>query len=89
VAVPIPINQNSVEYKHAGLALLPAPPSVSVSAAPAVYRFVAQLPSSAIVLELPLGEPAFDVRYMFYSTTHWRRTRERLQRRRAALRTNS
>jgi len=71
VAVPIPINQNSVEYKHAGLAPLPA--SVSVSAAPAVYRFVAQLPSSAIVLELPLGEPAFDVRYMFYSTTHWRR----------------
>jgi hypothetical protein len=71
VAVPIPINQNSVEYKQSGLAPLPA--SVSAAAAPAVYRFVAQLPDSAVVLELPLGEPAFDVRYMFYSTTHWKR----------------
>ena len=40
--------------------------------APDVYRFSAQLPSSAVVIELPLGEPAFDVRYMFYSTTHWK-----------------
>ena len=30
-------------------------------------------PASAALLELPLGEPAFDVRYMYYSTTHWRR----------------
>jgi hypothetical protein len=22
---------------------------------------------------MPLGEPAFDIRYMFYSTRHWRR----------------
>ena len=43
------------------------------AAAPEVYRFVAQLPASAVLLELPLGEPAFDVRYMFYSTLHWRR----------------
>src|SRR5262249_60675 len=25
------------------------------------------------IVELPLGEPAFDIRYMFYSTGHWRR----------------
>ena len=43
------------------------------SAAPEVYRFVAQLPASAVLIELPLGEPAFDVRYMFYSTLHWKR----------------
>ena len=28
--------------------------------------------SSAVILELPLGEPAFDIRYMFYSTLHWK-----------------
>ena len=29
--------------------------------------------ATAVVVELPLGEPAFDIRYMFYSTGHWRR----------------
>jgi hypothetical protein len=72
LAVPIPINQNSTDYKQSGLA--PLPPSVATGAAtPAVYRYLAQLPPSVIVVELPLGEPAFDIRYMFYSTTHWKR----------------
>jgi hypothetical protein len=71
-AVPMPINQNSTDYKQPGLA--PLPPSVAVgAAAPEVYRFVSQLPAAAVLLELPLGEPAFDVRYMFYSTLHWKR----------------
>ena len=26
-----------------------------------------------MLIELPLGEPAFDARYMYYSTLHWRR----------------
>jgi hypothetical protein len=53
---------------------MPLPPSVAVgTAAPEVYRFAAGLPPSAVLLELPLGEPAFDVRYMFYSTLHWKR----------------
>ena len=37
-----------------------------------MYRFVAQLPASDALVELPFGEVAFDVRYMFYSTLHWR-----------------
>jgi hypothetical protein len=37
---------------------------------PAVYRFVATLPAANVVLELPLGEPAFDARYMFYAIAH-------------------
>jgi hypothetical protein len=68
-AVPIPLNQNSVQYAQPGLAPLPA----SVWPVPDVYRAVAALPANAAIIELPLGEPAFDVRYMFYSTTHWRR----------------
>jgi hypothetical protein len=72
IAIPIPINQNSTDYTQSGLA--PLPDSVAIgSAAPEVYRFVAQLPASTILMELPFGEPAFDVRYMFYSTLHWKR----------------
>jgi hypothetical protein len=71
-AVPMPINQNATDYKQTDL--MPLPPSVAVgTAAPEVYRFAAGLPASAVLLELPLGEPAFDVRYMFYSTLHWKR----------------
>jgi hypothetical protein len=71
LAIPIPINQNSTDYTQAGLAPLPA--SVTTAPPPDVYRFIAHLAPSAVVIELPLGEPAFDIRYMFYSTTHWRR----------------
>jgi hypothetical protein len=72
LAVPMPINQNSTDYKQPGLT--PLPPSVTMGVAvPEVYRFVSQLPESAVLLELPFGEPAFDVRYMFYSTLHWKR----------------
>ncbi len=71
VAIPIPTNQSSTDYTQTGLAPLPA--SVTTAPAPDVYRFIAQLATSAVVIELPLGEPAFDIRYMFYSTTHWRR----------------
>jgi hypothetical protein len=68
----MPINQSSIDYKQEGLAPLPSSVAVGV-ALPEVYRFVSQLPASAVLLELPLGEPAFDVRYMFYSTLHWKR----------------
>ncbi len=70
-AVPIPINQNIPSYTQPGLAALPE--SIDIGAGlPDVYRFVAQLPPDAAILELPVGEPAFDIRYMFYSTRHWR-----------------
>ena len=70
-AIPLGINGNSTDYKQSGLA--PLPPYVATgSATPPVYGFVAQLPPGAALLELPFGEVAFEVRYMFYSTTHWR-----------------
>jgi hypothetical protein len=67
LAVPIPINQNAIDYRRPGLAPLPG----SVAEVPPVYEFVAALPPSTPIVELPLGEPAFDVRYMLYSTRHW------------------
>ncbi len=71
-AVPIPLNVNSTEYKQPGLEPLPdrLPGPADL---PAVYRFVEQLPASSALIELPFGEVAFETRYMFYSTFHWRR----------------
>lgn len=71
LAVPLPINGNSTTYERPGLAPLPASIDAGASAPP-VYRFVASLAAPAAILELPFGEPAFDIRYMFYSTLHWK-----------------
>jgi hypothetical protein len=71
-AVPILLNGNDTTYKQAHLAALPG--SVApYDAPPPVYVFAAQLPASSVLLELPLGEPAFDVRYMFYALAHGHR----------------
>jgi hypothetical protein len=70
-AVPLPLNENSADYKQSGLAPLSGMLALG-SATPAVYRFAAQLPASSVLLELPIGEVAFETRYMFYSTSHWR-----------------
>ena len=40
--------------------------------APAIYREFAQLAPDGVLAELPLGEPDFDLRAMFYSLVHWR-----------------
>jgi hypothetical protein len=40
--------------------------------APAVYHEAARLPRDAVILELPLGLPDFDLRAVYYSTAHWR-----------------
>ena len=70
-AVPIPINQNDTTYRHPHLAALPG--RVTLDDRGDLDAFLARLPPSAAIAELPLGEPAFDVRYMFASTRHWRR----------------
>jgi hypothetical protein len=39
--------------------------------APAVYREMARQPSGSVVVELPFGQPDYDLRAMYYSTVHW------------------
>jgi len=68
-AVPIPINANDTTYKQTHLAALPDA-LTPLDTPPPVYAFAARLPASSVLLELPLGEPAFDVRYMFYALAH-------------------
>jgi hypothetical protein len=71
-AAPIPVNINSTDYEQAGLVPLPGTVPRG-SGGPVVYRFLAGLPPSSALIELPFGEVAFETRYMFYSTLHWRR----------------
>jgi sorbitol-specific phosphotransferase system component IIC len=40
--------------------------------APPAYQHLATLPASTVVLELPFGDPAWELRYVYYSTVHWR-----------------
>jgi hypothetical protein len=71
LAIPIGVNENWIVYKQPRLE--PLPPTLTLEpAAEQTYRFVAALPPSSAIVELPLGEPAFDVRYMFHSTRHWK-----------------
>jgi len=70
-SMPLPINYSSADYLQPGLAPLPA--TLETEASRTLYAAVARLPDTAAIIELPLGEPAFDIRYMFYSTRHWKR----------------
>jgi hypothetical protein len=50
------------------------PPSrlLPASQAPAVYRHVAALPRGTVVAEFPFGDGAWEIRYVYYSTVHWK-----------------
>jgi hypothetical protein len=41
--------------------------------APSIYQTVATSSSNMVLAELPLGQPDFDLRAMYYSTLHWRK----------------
>jgi len=38
---------------------------------PRVYDFLKTLPSDTVVAEFPIGEWGYELRYVFYSATHW------------------
>lgn len=65
--VPIPVNVTSSDK------YLSPPSRVFPSwQAPPVYQHLATLPESTVVLELPFGDPAWELRYVYYSSVHWR-----------------
>jgi hypothetical protein len=41
--------------------------------APAIYHDLALTPPDSVVLELPFGEPDYDVRAVYYSSVHWKK----------------
>jgi hypothetical protein len=50
----------------------PPVPLFTAGGPPAIYRDVAALPDRAVVAEFPFGDEQYDLRYMLYSSAHWR-----------------
>ena len=67
-AAPIVVNGTVAEGRYA------TPPArvYTGDEVPGAYRFLKSLPSpGTVVVEFPLGEWAYELRYVFYSTAHW------------------
>jgi hypothetical protein len=54
-------------------AITPPPRVEPATDAPPVYHQLATMPASTVVAELPFGDPAWELRYVYYSTVHWKR----------------
>jgi hypothetical protein len=68
LAAPIVVNGTVAEGRYA---TLPARVYAGEQV-PRVYRFLKSLPApGTVVVEFPLGEWAYEMRYVFYSTAHW------------------
>jgi hypothetical protein len=71
-AVPLPVN----ETMAAELPGIRNPPSrvTPPGRGPAIYRSVEEtLPADAVLAEFPFGDVSWEMRYVYYSTHHWRR----------------
>ena len=67
-AAPIVVNGTVAEGRYA----LPPARVYTGEQVPGVYRFLKSLPApGTVVVEFPLGEWAYELRYVFYSTAHW------------------
>ncbi len=64
-ALPFPTNRIDAEPGYA----TPEP----LDPVPAIYESYARLPPDAVVLELPIGSPGYDLRSVYYSRLHHRR----------------
>jgi hypothetical protein len=65
---PMPVNQTWGDDGP-----VPPPRIEPASRAPAVYRHLATMPGALVVAEFPFGDPEWDLRYVYYSTVHWKR----------------
>jgi|SoiMethySBSTD1v2_1073268.scaffolds.fasta_scaffold33104_5 hypothetical protein len=68
VVLPFPTNMvhEAMGYHR------PEPRLYRPARAPAVYREFAAMQGHPVLADLPLGEPEFDQRAVYYSTVHWR-----------------
>jgi hypothetical protein len=65
--VPLPLNASLPSD-----GLVPVAPAHLEARDPAIESAIASLPANAVLAEVPLGIPAYDVLAMFHSTRHWR-----------------
>jgi hypothetical protein len=66
--VPMPLN---LTWGDTGVQ--PPPRVEPANDAPAVYHTLAGLPADTVVAEFPFGDPAWELRYVYYSSVHWKR----------------
>ena len=65
---PMPLN---LTWGDGGV---PPPPRVERAAdASPVYHQLAAMADGTVVAEFPFGDPAWELRYVYYSTVHWKR----------------
>ena len=69
-SLAVPMTVNGVEPPE-GLAM-PSARIFRPGRAPAVYRQIARQRPDAVVAELPIGQPDYDLRAVYYSVVHWR-----------------
>ena len=67
VGVPIEINRN-----WGGNEVMPPSRVLPRAEAPPVYGRIAALPQGSVITELPFGDGAWEMRYVYYATTHWK-----------------
>jgi hypothetical protein len=65
---PMPINQT-----WASGAVTPPARIEPASDAPVVYQHLADMANATVIAEFPFGDPAWELRYVYYSTVHWKR----------------
>lgn len=65
---PMPVN-----LTWGGESVTPPARVETPARAPAVYRHLATMPAEVVVAEFPFGDPAWELRYVYYSTVHWKR----------------
>lgn len=67
VAVPIDLNQTWVQTEA-----MPPARVYPAAGAPPVYARLATLDPGTVVTELPFGDAGWELRYVYYSTVHWK-----------------
>ncbi|HEY8548494.1 MAG TPA: hypothetical protein VIL35_00945 [Vicinamibacterales bacterium] len=65
--VPLTVNGSALTIDH-----VPPPATVPTRPTP-LTRAIADLPEDAVLLMLPIGDVAWEVRHVYLSTFHWRR----------------
>lgn len=70
VNAPRPFRLNGV-LEPVGLRM-PEPYLTPSPEAPAVYRYLASLPETVVVAEMPFADLWYSTRYLFFSTFHWK-----------------
>jgi hypothetical protein len=66
--LPMPVNQTWGEG-----AVTPPSRIATLDEAPPVYHTLADLPDTTVVAEFPFGDPAWELRYVYYSAVHRKR----------------